>query len=216
MKHLIFDFDGTLVDSMPAWSDSVLGILDVRGIAYEPTLIKTLTTLGYRGTVAYYREHFGLCESPEALAEEMGRRAIPAYRDTIPAKETVKDTLQALKAAGYRLHVLTASPHVTLDACLKRIGLWDLFDNVWSCEDFSTTKSDVRIYLRAAERIGVTVSDCVFFDDNANACRTAKEAGMTVIGVHDDSSADYRAEMLALCHGFIDRFDELPALLETL
>ena len=216
MKHLIFDFDGTLVDSMPAWSDSVLGILDARGIPYEPTLIKTLTTLGYRGTVAYFQEHLGLTDSTETLVEEMGRRAIPAYQNTILAKEAVCETLHALKAAGYHLHVLTASPHITLDACLKRIQLWELFDHVWSCEDFNTTKSDVRIYHMAAERIGVTVEDCIFFDDNANACRTAKSAGMTVVGVHDDSSAQYRVEMLALCDGFVDRFDELPALLKTL
>ncbi len=62
-----------------------------------------------------------------------------------------------LKAQGYSLNVLTASPHRMLDACLKRNGIYNLFDNVWSCDDFSTTKSDVQIYHMAAERLHTTV-----------------------------------------------------------
>ena len=47
--------------------------------------------------------------------------------------------------------------------CLKRLSLYDLFDNVWSCEDFGTTKSDPEIYRMAAERIGTVARG--FFDD---------------------------------------------------
>ena len=88
--------------------------------------------------------------------------------------------LQQLKARGDCLNVLTASPHMTLDPCLKRLELFELFDNVWSCDDFSTTKADVNIYKMAAEKIGVPVEEVLFLDDNFNADKTAVEAGMKV------------------------------------
>ena len=99
-----------------------------------------------------------------------------------------------------------------LDPCLLRLGLYDLFDNVWSCDDFSTTKSDPEIYRMAAARLGRAVEEVTFLDDNPGADKTAKAAGMRVIGVYDDSSAEYEQEMREICDGYIRDFEELPAL----
>ena len=104
---------------------------------------------------------------------------------------------------------MTASPHDTLDPCLKRLGIYGIFDNVWSCNDFGTTKSDPEIYKMAAERMGVAVSDVIFLDDNLGADITAKRAGMTVYGVYDDSSAEYTEEIKAATDAYIYDFIEL-------
>ena len=77
-----------------------------------------------------------------------------------------------------------------------------MFDNVWSCNDFGTTKADTAIYHMAAERMGVGVGDVIFLDDNLNADKTAKQAGMIVYGVYDDSSAEYVDEMKAATDKF--------------
>jgi FMN phosphatase YigB (HAD superfamily) len=114
-----------------------------------------------------------------------------------------------LKEQGASLNVLTASPHITLDACLKRLDLWELFDNVWSCDDFHTTKADPQIYVRAAEKMNQPVGDVLFLDDNLNADLTAKTAGMQVCGVYDESSKDYVAQMKAANDYYIYDFQEL-------
>jgi FMN phosphatase YigB (HAD superfamily) len=98
-----------------------------------------------------------------------------------------------------------------LDPCLKRVGLFDLFDNVWSCEDFGTGKTNPEIYRAAALRIGSTITDITFLDDNINADRTAKTAGMPVIAVYDDTSRDDEPAMRDLCDGYIRDFFELAA-----
>ena len=116
-----------------------------------------------------------------------------------------------MRGKGIGLHVLTASPHPWLDPCLKRIGLFELFDNVWSCEDFGTGKTDPTIYIAAAERIGAPVSDITFLDDNINADRTAKQAGMPVIGVYDDTSRDDEAAMRELTDAYVYTFRQLQA-----
>ena len=137
---------------------------------------------------------------------------LDAYFHAIPVKEYVPEVLNVLKAQGASLNVLTASPHITLDACLKRLGLWELFDNVWSCDDFNTTKADPKIYLRAAEKMGTTVENVLFLDDNLNADLTAKSAGMQVCGVYDKSSKDYVEQMKAANDYYIYDFSQLQKL----
>ena len=139
----------------------------------------------------------------------MSGYALEEYTYRVPAKENVIEVLRALKARGDDLNVLTASPHVTLDPCLKRLGIYDLFTNVWSCNDFGTNKADPEIYRMAAEKLGRDVSEVIFLDDNYNADKTAKEAGMKVIGVYDESSKDYVDEIKSVTDGYIYNFKEL-------
>ena len=207
----LFDFDGTLVDSMPYYAAAMLRILDERGIAYGEDIIKTITPLGYLGTARYYIRELGLEGREEDAVAKMKAYAYEAYATKVPAKAGVADTLRALRARGADLHILTASPHEVLDVCLARLGLTDLFTNVWSCDDFGTGKADPEIYRLAADRIGRPVNEILFLDDNLGACQTAKAAGMPVCGVFDESSAAYREEMCALCDHYVAG---LSALLE--
>ena len=138
--------------------------------------------------------------------------ALAEYRDRIQAKSNVICVLKVLKKRGDDLNVLTASPHDMLDPCLKRLGIWNLFTNVWSCEDFSMTKADEAIYRAAAERIGRPTEQIFFLDDNYNADRVAAQAGMKVCGVYDDSSAEFTEEIKAVSDYYIHDFLELLTL----
>ena len=208
MNTYLFDFDGTLVDSMPTYTGVMLRILNEHGIKYESDIIKIVTPLGYRDTAKYF-VNMGVPMSAEAMIERMHEYAVYEYTHNVPAKSNVIEVLKRLHNHGADLNILTASPHATLDPCLKRLGIYDLFNNIWSCEDFDTNKADPEIYRMAAQRIGKPVNEILFLDDNINADRTAKQAGMPVCGVYDDYSAEYIDEMKALCDHFIYDFSEL-------
>ncbi len=209
MKAYLFDFDGTLVDSMPSFTAVMRRVLEENGIACTKEIIKIITPLGYAGTAGYFVRELGMAASEAALVQQMQAYARDAYLYHIPAKNNVISVLQQLKAGGADLNVLTASPHSVLDPCLKRLGIYDLFTHVWSCEDFSTTKSDPAIYRMAAEAMGVGVGEVLFLDDNCNADKTAKSAGMQVCGVYDPSSADFEAEIRAVSDFYIYDFSQL-------
>ena len=207
-KTYLFDFDGTLVDSMPTYGSVMLRILDENGIAYGDDVLKIITPLGFIGTARYFIT-LGIDKTEEELVATMNEYMYDRYAFDIPAKAGVEEALRELKARGCSLNVLTASPHDTLDPCLKRLGLWDLFDNVWSCNDFATTKADPNIYIMAAERLGESVADVIFLDDNYNADKTAKSAGMVVYGVFDPSSSEYEAEIRSVSDGYVYSLTEL-------
>ncbi|MBE6973509.1 MAG: HAD family hydrolase [Ruminococcaceae bacterium] len=208
-KYYLFDFDGTLVDSMPTFCSCMLRILDENHISYDDSIIKIITPLGLNGSAEYFINNLGLNMGKEQLVLLMKEYMLDAYFHTIPAKKNVPEVLKALKAQGASLNVLTASPHITLDACLKRLGMWELFDNIWSCDDFNTTKADPQIYVRAAEKMNANLENVLFLDDNLNADQTAKAAGMQVCGVYDESSKDYVDQMKAATDFYIYNFQEL-------
>lgn len=206
----LFDFDGTLVDSMPNYIFAMLRILNENRISYNEDIIKIVTPLGLNGAARYFINELCMDSSEEEIVRLLKEYMFEAYLNSIPAKPNVIPVLNELKKRGASLNILTASPHLTLDACLKRLGMWELFDNIWSCDDFSTTKADPKIYFMAAEKLGTTVDKILFLDDNLNADTTAKSAGMKVCGVYDDSSKDCTEKIKAATDFYINDFIELP------
>jgi HAD superfamily hydrolase (TIGR01509 family) len=204
----IFDFDGTLVDSMPVFAGTMMRILDEEGVAYPEDFVKIITPLGYAGTAKYARE-LGVSLSEEQFIARAIEYNTHEYYHTIPLKAHVEKRLLELKAEGHSLNVLTASPHAVLDACLKRVGIYELFDNVWSCDDFFCSKAETKIYRMAAERLGKPVGECTFVDDNVGAVSVAKEAGMISVGIFDESSIDFMDEMKRVADRYIMNFSEL-------
>lgn len=211
MKTFLFDFDGTLVDSMPIYTSSMLRVLDESGIAYNNDTLKKITPLGIVDTAKYF-VNLGVNKSVEEIIEIMKRDMLKAYFETIPAKKNVVDTLKRLKDGGCHLNVLTASPHITLDACLKRLGIYELFDNIWSCDDFGKAKANPQIFEEASKKIGKSPNEILFLDDNPVAVSAAKRAGMCVCGVYDKSSEDYTDEIKVTADFYITDFAELMKL----
>ncbi|MBE6933643.1 MAG: HAD family phosphatase [Ruminococcaceae bacterium] len=204
----IFDFDGTLVDSMPVFGTTMIRIFEENNLPLPENFIKIITPLGYKGTAEY-----AIKQGIQMRAEEFVEKALEyntfEYHHNIPLKEHVREKLQLLKANGHSLNVLTASPHFVLDACLERLGVARLFDNIWSCEDFHRTKAEVEIYREAAQKLGKAVEECIFVDDNLGAVTTAKQAGMQAIGVYDASSEDFAEEMKAAADRYVYSFAQL-------
>lgn len=211
MKTYLFDFDGTLVDSMPTYAAMMLGILKENNVPYPDDIIKITTPLGYAKTAELFAS-MGLDKPIAQILATMNERAVKAYTYDVPAKQHVIDALRRMKARGDELHVLTASPHAMLDPCLRRLGIYDLFTHVWSCDDFASTKADPAIYRMAAARIGKPVEEIWFLDDNLGADTTAKAAGMRVCGVYDDSSAEYMQQMKEICDAYIEDFSQIDIL----
>ena len=209
MKKLIFDFDGTLVDSMQGWADFIFDHLDNLHISYPEDIIKIVSPLGTRGAANYLID-LGVDSTVDDLLELMDSFALDEYTYRVPAKAHVIDKLKELKNAGYSLNILTACNHNLLDPCLKRLGIYDAFDNIWSCEeDLSMSKKEVELYTLVSKKLDSVCENCVFFDDNIGALTTAKESRMITVGVFDATSDDLIDEIKSITDKYIYDFSEL-------
>ncbi len=207
-KYCLFDLDGTLVDSMHTWAGTMLEILAEENVSYPDDTVRIITPLGYNGTAEYFLK-LGVKSTKENLIERMYQKAENAYATKVLAKHCVAKYLDKLVSEGVSCNVLTASPHRVTDVCLKRNGLYDKFDNVWSIDDFNMTKDNPEIYHKAAKRLGCTVDDICFFDDNIIALDAGKKSGMTVVGVHDSFSDDVTDKIKEFVDKYIVTFEEL-------
>lgn len=178
-------------------------------VEYSENLIKVITPLGYMGTAKYCISRYHLPFSDEEMVAALHETLYPAYRDEIMLKPGVSEYLHRLKEQGHSLNVLSASPYKMVSAVLKRCGVYELFDHVWSCEDFGMTKGEPEIYLAAVKEAGGIIKDSFFFDDNLEVIKTVVKAGIYAVGVYDDASADYVDEIQRNADKFIYSFAEL-------
>lgn len=194
-KAAVFDFDGTLVDSMPTWSEKMLRLLKLQGIEPPKGIVTKIATLGDEGTLDYFEKSFPLVWTREKMKKEMDEYALPRYANEIPLKDGAKEYLQELKKAGVGVYLLTASPHKMFEPALKRVGVFSLFDKAWSSDDFALPKSNPQIYLNLAKTIGVLPSEIAFFDDNIGAIESAKKAGLKTVAVYDKTGEEHIKRM---------------------
>ncbi len=205
----ILDFDGTLVDSMTPAVKMLLGFLDERGVQYPDDIVNTIIPLGFRGIASYYVSEFGLRETPEEVFALVVEKLQGLYANEVQPLVGVEKTIRELKRRGASLSILTASPHAFLDPCVKRLGWENLFENLWSSEDFQMSKGEPYIFIEAAKKLGKQPNECYMIDDNKQALLAAKKAGFKTIAVYDSFSKQYAAEIRSFVDFYADCIDEI-------
>ena len=105
--------------------------------------------------------------------------------------------------------VLTSSVPQHCRTALTHLGLMPYFERVVFAQELGTEKRDPETFRRTAEMMGVAPEECTVYDDSVAACRGAKTAGMSVVGVYDDYFTATEDEMRQVCDRYIMRFEEL-------
>lgn len=207
-KYCVFDLDGTLMDSMDEWANRMLDILREDGIDYPEDIISIITPLGYKGAAELFSE-LGVKGDFDEIVDRMCSYAVDAYTNRIVTKTGVPEYLKKLLSEGHILAVLTASPHYTVDVCLKRNGIYDLFEKVFTVDDFGLVKAQPEIYFETAKALGTDISQITFFDDNLTALSAAKSAGLECVGVYDKASGKDTDRIKQISDIYINSFKEL-------
>ena len=208
-KVALFDLDGTLVDSMSRFTVGILTILDENGIKYDrDEMINIITPLGYIKTAEYFVS-LGAKGTADEIEKKMGENLVYEYSNNIKLKPFVKEYLTMLKSDGYSLYVLTASPHIVTDPCLKNNGVFDMFTKVWSVEDFGMSKNDIEIFFKVAEEMDCKPEDVLFFDDNVTAVINSVNAGYKTISIKDIQTPKDIETIKNTAFKYIESFEEM-------
>ena len=212
-KFAIFDMDGTLVESMPAWKDLGKDYLASKGVPVPPDLRKRVASMTMPETGAYFNE-LGIPGTPKQLAGEMNELMHQKYRTVIGPREGIGDYLDALLERGVRMCVATATDAALAATCLNRLGLMRYFGFIASCEDTGIGKTSPHIYQLAAARMGAQDPwDVAVLEDAPYAARTARDAGFYTVGVYDPSSEKRQGELQKIVAEYITDYREAAAAL---
>lgn len=214
-KYAIFDLDGTLVDSMPMWCRLPVEYLRRKGAQARPDLLQEIAVRTLPESVLYIKEAYGLSDSPEQIAKELGEMAFEQYRTSVPAKPHVAQALEQLHRAGVVMCVASASEYEQIRAVLERLDLLKYFVFLHTCTLAGAGKHKPDIFLQSLARMGGTdPAEAVVFEDSLYAAQTAKAAGFAVAGAADKFSAADAPALKELCDFWFENAAQWPQILE--
>lgn len=217
IQAVIFDIDGTLVDSMGVWYEIDVEYFNVLGIPMPPTIQKDIEGMSFTETAVYFKETFQLTEKTiDDIKLDWIRMAHEKYLYEIKAKPGAKEYMKFLKEKGIKIGCATSNDKTLAQTALQPHGFRDKVDSVRTACEVCKGKPAPDIYLKVAKDLGVDPKNCLVFEDIPNGMRAGKAAGMTVIGVEDEHSKQYREEIDEICDYFIkDYYDMLEGKIEV-
>ena len=213
IKGAVFDVDGTLIDSMYTWRHRGELYLKKLGIDAREGLQYDVRRLGFLESPKMIKEEYNLTQSVEEILNGMMQVVRDFYINEATLKEGTIEFLDELKKNGVRMCVATATDFDMIVPGLERCGIYDYFENVFTCGGLKTNKTKPYIFEHAMESIGTTKEDTVIFEDALYAVKTAKDANFFVTGIFDEQEHE-QEEFKSLCDIYVhDLRDSLKFLL---
>lgn len=208
-KGAIFDLDGTLLDSMRVWKSVDEQFFERRGIAMPTDYGESVKNMHFPTAAAYTKDRFSLPDSEESIMNEWHSLCLEAYENHIKLKDGAAEYLLSLREKGIKIAYATSNSETLCEAVLRANGVWNMFNAKAYSEETGKNKTEPDVYLLAAERLGLTPSECAVFEDIAVGAESAKRGGFAVCGVYDKTSEKDAEKIKSVADMYIESFREL-------
>lgn len=183
LQAVLWDMDGTLVDSEPVWARVQIELLTSLGATWTEEDCMALVGSDLADAVKVWMAQLrpGVIEADE-LAERMYGEVVRALKEGVVLRPGALELLTGLKAAGIPCALVSASYRVMIDAALSHLSP-DLFDVIVAGDEVRNGKPHPEPYLTAAAELGVDVTRCVVIEDSLTGAQAGTAAGAFVVAV---------------------------------
>lgn len=209
IKAVIFDMDGTIIDSMWVWKKVDEDFLAKRNISATFNIQERIEGLSFVDAARYFKKAFSLEEKIEDIMDEWTEMVKHYYSDIIPLKKGAFVFIESLKSSGIKIGLATSNSRELTESVLKRTGILSFFDIVVTGSEVDREKCFPDIFLKTAEGLNVSPLDCLVFEDTLAGVTGAKKAGMTVTAVYDEYSLSLKEELMRMADRYINNFEEI-------
>lgn len=209
IEAVLFDLDGTLVDSMWMWEAIDVEFLSARDLKLPETLKYEIEGISFVQTANYFIERFSLNETSEELMKIWNDMAYEKYCREVPLKAGAKEFLTYLKTHGIKIGIGTSNSYELTKACLEAHHIFGDIDYILTSDEVPNGKPEPDIYRMAAEHFGVEPKHCLVFEDIPNGMVAAIRAGMKVCGVEDSFSMDQTERKRELSNYYITSYEQI-------
>lgn len=206
---VIFDLDGTLVDSMWMWKSIDIEYLGRYGISLPEDLQKCIEGMSFSETAVYFKERFDLPDHLDKIKDDWNKMAWEKYLNEVPVKEGVKDLLEHLKEQKIPAGIATSNSRELVELVINRHGMSDYFTSIRTSCEVAKGKPAPDIYLLVAQDLGAEPSHCLVFEDVVSGVMAGKNANMRVCAVYDEFSAEDQEQKKRLADYYIHSMKEV-------
>lgn len=209
MDAVIFDLDGSLVDSMWMWHQIDVEYLGRYGLAVPVGLQQDIEGFSFSETAEYFKKRFSLPDSIAEIKRTWNEMAWEKYMNEVPLKPGADQFLKLCKEKGILLGIATSNSRELVTNVADVHGLHDYFSCIMTACDVGRGKPAPDIYLEVAKQLQVKPERCLVFEDIIPGIMAGKAAGMKVCAVEDAYSLPQSEEKRALADYYIKDFYEL-------
>lgn len=211
VKGIIFDMDGSLIDSMWMWPEVDRIYMEKYQLEMPENFHKVIEGMSYTETAQYFLDTFSekLTCTLEEIQEEWNEMTLELYRTKTPLKPGAGEFLERMREAGIPMGIATSNGRKLTEAALEGLKIRDYFLSVHTSDEVPKGKPAPDVYLLTAKEMGVAPSECLVFEDIPNGIMAGKCAGMKVCAVDDDFSRPYKREKEQLADYYIYNYKEI-------
>lgn len=207
---IIFDVDGTLLDSMWIWTEIDKIFLEKYQLKQPEYFHEKMEGKSYEETAAYFLELFPeLPHTREELEQEWFRMAYEKYTKEIQMKQGAYEFIVDMYQKNVKLGIATSNHRKLAEGALEFHEIKQYFDSVWTSGEVNAGKPSPAVYLKVAEELQVDPSRCLVFEDVPKGIMAGKNAGMKVCAVHDVFSIHQEAEKRELADYYIKDYNDI-------
>jgi len=210
IKCIIFDMDGTILDSMHVWENLGANFLKKHGKEPEDDLNEQTRGMSVNDTAKYILDRYGIENvTIEEFLKEIFSEVEQEYFYTLPLKDGVLEVLRLCADKGIKLCVATANERFVTERALERTGALKYLDLVITCTEVGAGKERADVFLYCTQKLGLKPCDTVVFEDSLPCALTAKKAGFKTVAVRDNCTDEQWEEFKNMCDYGIESFGEL-------
>ena len=209
IEAVIFDVDGTLIDSMGIWKDIDIEYFAMHGKELPEDLQKKIEGMSFYQTAEFIKYNYDIPDSIERMIDIWNEMAFKKYSEEIQYKRGAEQFLAMCKEKNIRLGVATSNSRVLYEAVSEHLNMHKYIDCVLTGSEILNGKPAPDVYLEVAKRLNVLPGKCLVFEDITKGIMAGKNAGMKVCAVDDEYSREFNEEKKALADYFISDYLEL-------
>lgn len=209
IKAIIFDIDGTLLDSLDAWADADRIFLRENNIPYDPMISEKLKTMHFVSAAQYFIDELGVNKPLEEITRRIYEIISRKYCFEIPAKPHTAEFISLCEERGIKMCAATSNLKDLAEGALINNGFYEKFAFVLTSDEVGSGKDDPEIFFKCAEKMGVSPENTAVFEDSLHAAASASNAGFFTVGVYDSHYAAEFDRLKEICSITVKDFGEL-------
>lgn len=204
----IFDFDGTVFDSMHIWKGVKFQFFDRIGLVLSEEQREEFKNLFLLDAIELAKTRFDLKMTDKELFNEFFSLIKEKYLADTEPKNDIIEFLEKLKAKGVKMGIATATGEPALIAVLEKFNMLHYFQEIYSTYTVGASKTEPKVYDVVLNELGTEKQTTWIFEDALYAAKTAKKAGYNVVGIYDKSEPG-QEELKNLVDIYIHNYSEL-------